>query len=112
MGYSAEKRNREGKGNEKTGKERSKGKHEEERHGAVLQAQQKQSKFLLEALAQVCEIGMKRPKRITRNQKEILSANRLKADNWSLVEETEFYLKIINKESGKIRMIDKFRRKR
>lgn len=55
---------------------------------------------------------MKQPKRLTRNQKEILSANHLKADNWALVEETEFYLKIINKESGKIRMADKFGRKR
>lgn len=98
--------------NEKISKERSKGEHEEERHGSVLQAQQKQSQFLLKALARVCEVGMKQPKRLTRNQKGILSANRLKADNWSLIEETEVYLKIINKESGKIRMIDKFRRKR
>lgn len=55
---------------------------------------------------------MKNPKKLTRDQKEIVSAHNLNARNWSLVEETDFYLKIINKESGKIRMIDKFRRKR
>lgn len=43
--------------NEKVGKERGKGEHEEERHGAVLQAQQKQSQFLLKALTRVCYVG-------------------------------------------------------
>lgn len=113
MGFFTAKRNKKGdRNNEKVSKERSEGEHEEERDGEVLQAQQKQSQFLLKSPARVCEVGMKQPKRLTRNQKEILSANRLKADNWSLVEETEFYLKIINKESGKTRMVDKLRRKR
>lgn len=98
--------------NEKTCKERSEGEHEEERHGAVLQAQQKQSQLLLEALARVCEVSMKNPKKLTRMQKEIVSSHGLNAKNWALVDETELYLKIINKESGKIRMIDKFRRKK
>lgn len=43
--------------NEKISKECSKGEHEEERHGAVLQAFQRKSELLCEALARVCEIG-------------------------------------------------------
>ena len=53
---------------------------------------------------------MKQPKRLTRSQKECLSAHYLNAENWMLVEETEFYLKIINKQTGKIRSVDKFKR--
>ncbi len=53
---------------------------------------------------------MKQPKRLTRSQKECLSAHYLNAGNWMLVEETEFYLKIINKQTGKIRSVDKFKR--
>lgn len=53
---------------------------------------------------------MKQPKKLTRRQKECLSAHYLNADNWMLVEETEFYLKIINKKTGKIRSVDKFKR--
>lgn len=53
---------------------------------------------------------MKQPKKLTRRQKECLSANRLKADNWMLLEETDFYLKIVNKATGKKRTLDKFRR--
>lgn len=55
---------------------------------------------------------MKNPKRLTREQKEIVSSHGLNARNWALAEETEFYLKIINKDSGKTRMVDKFRRKK
>lgn len=53
---------------------------------------------------------MKNPKRLTRQQKECLSAHYLNANNWMLIEETEFYLKIINKETGKTKMVDKFRK--
>ena len=53
---------------------------------------------------------MKQPKRLTRSQKECLSAHYLNADNWMLVEETGFYLKIINKHAGKVRSVDKFKR--
>ena len=49
---------------------------------------------------------MKNPKKLTRSQKECLSAHHLNAKNWLLVEETEFYLKIINKETQKTKMID------
>lgn len=53
---------------------------------------------------------MKQPKKLTRRQKECLSAHYLNADNWMLVEETDFYLKIINKQTGKVRNVDKFKR--
>lgn len=113
MEFSAAKRNKKGeKNNEKTGKKCSKGEHEEARNGAVLQVQQKQSKLLLEALARVCEVSMKNPKKLTRTQKEIVSSHGLNAKNWALVEETEFYLKIVNKDSGNTRMVDKFKRRK
>lgn len=53
---------------------------------------------------------MKQPKKLTREQKQCLSAHHLIPKNWMLVEETEFYLKIINKASGKKKSVDKFRR--
>ena len=51
---------------------------------------------------------MKQPKRLTRQQKQIVTANGLNASNWMLAEETDFYLKLINKETGKKRAVDKF----
>lgn len=54
---------------------------------------------------------MKQPKKLTRLQKECLSAYRLNAKNWALVEETDFYLKIVNKQTGARKTLDKFRRK-
>lgn len=51
---------------------------------------------------------MKQPKKLTREQKIAVSAANLNPDNWSLVEETGFYLKIINKTSGKIKRIDRY----
>lgn len=53
---------------------------------------------------------MKQPKKLTRQQKECLSAHHLNAENWALVQETDFYLKIINKRTGNIKNVDKFRR--
>lgn len=53
---------------------------------------------------------MKQPKRLTREQKEAVTASYLNADDWMLVEETEFYLKLINKFTEKRRTVDKFRR--
>ena len=55
---------------------------------------------------------MKQPKRLTRDQKEIVSSHYLKADDWMLAEETEFYLKLINKRNGKPKTIDKFKRRK
>lgn len=53
---------------------------------------------------------MKNPKKLTRTQKEIVSAHGLNTEHWSLVQEMEFYLRIINKQTGQTRMIDKFRK--
>lgn len=53
---------------------------------------------------------MKQPKKLTKDQKICVSAHHLNAKNWSLVKETEFYLYIINKETGRTRRVDKFRR--
>lgn len=51
---------------------------------------------------------MKQPKKLTREQKIAVSSAGLNADNWMLVEQTEFYLKIIHKTSGKTRRIDRY----
>lgn len=51
---------------------------------------------------------MKQPKKLTRDQKQIVFAHRLNPNNWMLAEETEFYLKLINKENGRKRSVDKF----
>lgn len=53
---------------------------------------------------------MKQPKKLTKAQKECLSAYHLISKNWALIEETEFYLKIINKQTGTRKTLDKFRR--
>ena len=53
---------------------------------------------------------MKQGKPLTRTQKEIVSSHYLNAKEWSLVFETEFYLKIVHKASGEKRIIDKFRK--
>lgn len=51
---------------------------------------------------------MKQPKKLTREQKMAVSAAGLNADNWALIEQTEFYLKIVHKTSGKTRRIDRY----
>lgn len=53
---------------------------------------------------------MSRGKRLTLEQKRCVSAHYLNAKEWMLKEETEFYLKIIHKITGRTRTIDKFRR--
>ena len=53
---------------------------------------------------------MKQPKALTREQKEIVTNNRLIASQWMLVEDLGSYLKIIHKDSGKIRIVDKYRK--
>ena len=55
---------------------------------------------------------MKQPSKLTRTQKEVVANHGLRPNEWSLVEETEFYYKLINKETGLIKSVDKFRRKR
>ena len=53
---------------------------------------------------------MKQPKKLTREQKEIVSSHGLPAKDYMLVEEMEFYYKLIHKETGKMKTIDKFKR--
>ena len=53
---------------------------------------------------------MKQPKKLTLEQKKAVSAHYLNANEWMLVEETEFYLNIIHKVTGKKKTIDKFKR--
>ena len=53
-----------------------------------------------------------RTKKLVRWQKEAVSAMYLRADDWELVEEREFYLVISNKATGKRRFVDKSLRRR
>ena len=53
---------------------------------------------------------MKQPKKLTRNQKEIVQSHGLIPDNWMLQQETEFYLHLVNKKTQSKKTIDKFMR--
>lgn len=53
---------------------------------------------------------MKRAKSLTREQKEIVSNNALIASQWMLVEDLGSYLKIMHKDTKKIRIINKYTR--
>lgn len=55
---------------------------------------------------------MKQPKKLTRNQKECLSAHGLNWKEWLFVDETDFCYRIINKKTKAIKSIDKFVRSR
>lgn len=55
---------------------------------------------------------MKQPKKLTRNQKCCLSAHCLNWKDWMMVEETDFYYRIVNKKTGAIKSVDKFRKAR
>lgn len=48
---------------------------------------------------------MKQPKKLTRIQKEVLRASGLNWKNWALLSQSESYLRVINKESGRIRSV-------
>lgn len=53
---------------------------------------------------------MKRPKAIPRKFKECLSAYYLNPEHWLLVEEWDFYIKIVHKDNPKkFRYLDKHR---
>ena len=54
---------------------------------------------------------MEQAKKPTRRQKEGISAHGLIASQWAVSEETDFYLKLINKENGQKKSIDRFVRK-
>lgn len=51
---------------------------------------------------------MKRGKRLTREQKACLMAHKLNPQMWMLVEETEFFYRIIHKQKKTFKMVDKF----
>lgn len=51
---------------------------------------------------------MKQPKRLTREQKEAVSTSGYLPDNWMLIEQTEFHLKIIHKITNTRRTIDRY----
>lgn len=51
---------------------------------------------------------MKQPKKLTREQKQAVSAAGLVVKNWSLVRETDFYLYIVNRQTGTERRIDRY----
>jgi hypothetical protein len=60
---------------------------------------------------------MKQGKRLTRNQKQVLQSHNLKADDWMFLDDCRdetgrptSYIKIQHKQTGKVRIIDKFRR--
>ena len=55
---------------------------------------------------------MKQPKKLTRKQKECVSAHYLNPDDWVFLEEAEFYYIIMRKDSGQKKWIDKFRREK
>lgn len=72
-------------------------------------------KFMSEKINTCKEIlssAQNKPKKLTREQKECLSAHYLNCKDWMLVEETDFYYRIINKNTGVIKSVDKFRRVR
>ena len=55
---------------------------------------------------------MKQGKRLTREQKECVSAHNYNVKDWSLVKETEFYLYIVKKGTKQVEVLDKFTRKK
>lgn len=55
---------------------------------------------------------MKQPKRLTRKQKECLSAQDLNWREWLLLEETEFSYRLVHKVTGRIKRVDKFVKRR
>lgn len=53
---------------------------------------------------------MKQPKKLTYGQKLVVAAHMLNPKDWMFVGETDFYLKIINKDTHIIKSVDKFRK--
>lgn len=54
---------------------------------------------------------MKRPKKLTREQKEIVSNHGLVANNWLFVEMiTESHMKVQNKQSGRLKILDIYKK--
>lgn len=50
--------------------------------------------------------------KLTKEQRECVRSHYLNPNKWELVEEMEFYLKIVNKDTGKIKFVDKFKKEK
>ena len=54
---------------------------------------------------------MKQPKKLTREQKEIVAGHYLNPKDWAFVEESSFYITVCRKDNPEIKkMIDKFKK--
>lgn len=54
---------------------------------------------------------MKRPKKLTREQKEIVSGHSLNPKEWMFVEESDFSITVCKKDKHEIKkMLDKFKK--
>ena len=51
---------------------------------------------------------MKQPRKPTRQEKESMVAQNLNPLKWAVLETSDFYMKIINKETGQIKRIDRY----
>lgn len=51
---------------------------------------------------------MKQAKKLTRRQKECLSAHGINWKDWLYVDETDFCYRVINKKTNAIKRVDKF----
>ena len=53
---------------------------------------------------------MKQPKKLKRDYKLAVSAYNLNPENWMLLKDGDIYITIINKQTGKTKIIDKYAR--
>lgn len=53
---------------------------------------------------------MKQPKKLTREQKEIVSGHAENPKNWAFVSETDMTITVIHKTKGIIKKMDKFKK--
>lgn len=54
---------------------------------------------------------IKQPKALTRTQKEILSNHDMNAKEWGFVGDLGSYIKVAHKQTGKIKIVDKYKKK-
>ena len=55
---------------------------------------------------------MKQGKKPTRAQKEILSNNYLNWKDWLVIEDGEFRLSVMHKDTGRVKRVDKFAKRK
>ena len=55
--------------------------------------------------------SMKQAKKLTLSQKQVCTNHGLIASQWMLISDGDVYIKVIHKDTGKIKILDKFRRK-